>query len=331
MAVNLQNDCHLVLRSTQYERTVALFKQQAMNENLIEAQTFTALKRYLVFLSEFPGILEQMKLRSDEYKGSGHELFSPLDIQALMRNAASNETHWRSIVELVPVLGIMGNRIVEQTYHFLQEFEHEVKKLSHSAKTNTLKDLPHQNFTPITSGTHTPLNHSNIKDLINNLGTLVEECAFTSTLFSQMLMEDSNTTHSFFAHFIDSLLTPICLCHPSVSKLSIYYHDELLNSVFSQTYLTPFLKPLSTANNYDSYLKALSDLHVSARQAGSDLRFLCSSMLLFFRRIDTGLKSNSLQTTLRLASTSFIQITSLLEGLKETSHALTRLSSTLQL
>ena len=118
MAVNLQNDCHLVLRSTQYERTVALFKQQAMNENLIEAQTFTALKRYLVFLSEFPGILEQMKLRSDEYKGSGHELFSPLDIQALMRNAASNETHWRSIVELVPVLGIMGNRIVRVNLSF---------------------------------------------------------------------------------------------------------------------------------------------------------------------------------------------------------------------
>lgn len=302
-----------------------------MNEHLIEAQTFTALKGYLVFLHAFPGILKTISRHSDEYQRSGHELLSPLDRRALTRNAATNESHWHSVVKLVPVLGIMGNRLVEQIHLFLQEFKHEVKKLSNSTEAHVLEDIPPHHFTAITSGTHDRLNHSTIEDLINNLGSLIEECIFTATLFGQMLVEDSNSTHSFFAHFIDLLQSPICQCHPSVSKISIYYHDGLLSPAFSKTYLTPFLSPLSPADKHDTYLKALRDLHVSARQAGSNLGFLCTSLLLFLKRINTGLKSNTLQTSIRVASSSFIQVQSILEDLKETSDALTTLSSTLQL
>lgn len=302
-----------------------------MNETVIEENNFIALKGYLYFLSTFPELLENIRSRSDEYQKSGHKLLSPPDIQALTRSAASNESHWRAIVVLVPVLGIMGNQIVEHIHNFSQEFEHALKKLPHSELTNLLKSFPHQNFTAITSGTHEILNHSDILDLINNLCSRVQECAFTANSFDKMLEEDSNTNHSFFAHFIDSLLTPICLCHPSVSKFSIYYHDGLLSSAFTQTHLTQLSKLMNTANKHDIYLTALRDLHVSARMAGSDLGFLCSRMLLFLNKIEAGLKSNTLQTSVRLANTSFIQIESLLEGLKETSHALTTLSSALHL
>lgn len=302
-----------------------------MNEPVIEEQNLIALRRYLYFLSTLPGLLENIRSRSDEYQKSGHKLLSPPDIQALTRNAASNESHWRATVVLVPALGIMGNRIVEQTYNFLQEFERALKKLPPSALTTLLNSFPHQNFTAITSGTHETLNHSGIIDLINNLCSLVQECIFTANSFDKILMEDSNTTHSFFSHFIDSLLTPICLCHPSVSKFSIYFNDGLLSSAFTQPQLAKALEPISTTEKHDLYLTTLRDLHVSARIAGSNLGFLCSRMLLFLNKIEAGLKSNTLQTSVRLANTSFIQIKSLLGGLKETSHALATLSSALHL
>ncbi|KQB51912.1 hypothetical protein AQS70_16575 [Pseudomonas endophytica] len=214
---------------------------------------------------------------------------------------------------------------------FLQEFEHEVMQPSNSAHAITLKDLPPQNFTPITSGTHVKLHHSDIRELIDNLRSLIEECAFTATLFNQMLTEDSNTSHSLLTHFINLLQTPICQCHPSASKLSIYYHDGLSALILPLFYLPDSLMLFNTDNQQKTYLKELRNLNINVRQTGSALGLTCSRLLLFLNEIDKGLKPNTLQTTLRLASTSFTQIESILEGLKATSHALIALATALKI
>lgn len=71
-----------------------------MNENVIEEQTLTALKNYLIFLNAFPSIVKTFKMRSDEYQKSDHQLLSPPDIQALTHNAASNK-----------IIGLLGLRL----------------------------------------------------------------------------------------------------------------------------------------------------------------------------------------------------------------------------
>lgn len=300
-----------------------------MNDILIEEHTVAALKGYLHFLSEFPAISEKIEARSDTYRKKGHELRSPPDIPVLVRTASSSESNWRSILTLLPVLGNMGSRLVRQLHDFLQSFDREVQALSSAAESTLIKDLNAQHFAPILSGTQEPLDHTDVQQLLKNVSSLIEECTFTGVTLEQIVEEDSNLTHTFLTHFIDALRTAICACHPSVSKFEIYYYDGLFSTYMIDNHLALYCLPDVCTKPHDIYLKALRELHVNARLAGSSLGFLCSRMLLFLKDINGEILSLLPETPVRLAITTLKQIDYLLADLNKISDALISLSSTL--
>lgn len=300
-----------------------------MNDILIEAHTCAALKGYLYFLSEFPAISEKIQARSDAYRKNGHELRSPPDMPVLARTASSSESNWRAILTLLPVLGNMGSRLFRQLRDFVQTFDREVHALSSAAESALIKDLNAQHFTPVLSGTQERLDHTDIAHLLKNLSSLIEECTFTGVTLEQIVEEDSNLTHSFLTHFIDALRTAICACPPCVSKFEIYYYDGLFSTDMIDNHLALYCLPDVCTKPHDIYLKALRELHVNARLAGSSLGFLCSRMLLFLKDINGEIISLLPETPVRLACTTLKQIGYLLTDLNKVSDALISLSSIL--
>lgn len=264
----------------------------------IEEHTFTALNEYLLFLSHLSNVFERIKDRAEYSLRCGLGSSQRHDIQALTHSASKSAGDWRAILQLLPALGIMCIQAADKINNFTKEFYSVMQSFSGSAQDTLLKDFDPLRFTPITSGAQELLNHSDPKEAIDNLNSLLEECSFLASKLEQMLMEYSNTNLFLLARFIDVLQTPTC----PTAILLIYFIGLNIGELTNKSYLR--------------------NLQVSSRLAGSHLSYTCSYILLLLKNIETELKINTLQTPARRVRISLIQINYSLESLKEVSETI---------
>ncbi|MFP3516815.1 hypothetical protein SB766_11515 [Pseudomonas sp. SIMBA_077] len=275
-----------------------------MKKTLIEDHTFTALNEYLLFLSDIPKVFEKIKNRAESNISCDLGSVRPHDTQALTQSASKSEGDWRAIFQLLPALGIMCIQTVDKINNFIKEFYLVMQSFPGSTQDALLKDLDPLRFSPITSGAHAPLNHSDAKEAIDNLNSLLDECSFIANQLEHMLIEYSNTNHLLFARFIDALQTPIC-----PANILFFFSIAGIEK-----------------EAHNNYLKKLRNLQVSSRLAGSHLSYICSYLLLFLKNIKVELTLNTLDTPARLVRISLIQINYSLGCLKEVSDTLAMIS-----
>lgn len=189
---------------------------------------------------------------------------------------------------------------VDKINNFTKEFYLVMQSFSGSTQDTLFKDLDPLRFTPITSGAQELLNHSDPKEAIDNLNSLLEECSFLANKLEHMLMEYSSTNHFLFARFIDALQTPTCPFNPLIIFIGVDIEESINNS----------------------YLNKLRNLQVNSRLAGAHLSYICAYILLFLKNIEAELKFNTLQTPVHRVRTSLVQINYSLESLKEVSETL---------
>lgn len=301
-----------------------------MFDFLLDEKNVSSLKEYIRFLNDLPVALDEIKRFSDSFQRSGHTMMTPPDAQALTRAAIANESRWRAILMVVPSLATMGRHLVAETDRFTQEFAQVAQHTAGAAGRVPIQNVDPLRFTPIKAGQQGTNRPPDVLYLINNLCLRLDQCAKVVAHFKTLIAEVSQTIHSIFVRFIDSLALRLCICDAPVSKIEAYYslgriglpnmpHDT--GSYYSQE---------QRREKAREHLKILGEIYVRAISAGNNFADFCHRLNHFLTCIKVELQSNDPQCSLRRAKSSMAQVTYPLQELDVMVSALERLSPNYQ-
>jgi len=298
-----------------------------MFDFLLDEKNFSSLKEYIDFLSGLPDALKEIEQFSDVFRRSGHLLLAPPDAQALTRTAITNKNNWRAIVAVVPSLGAMGRQLVGQISIFVREFEQVARE---TPTRQSLGNLDPSRFTPVNFG---PMGSNRTSDLMQLLGNLVlrlEECATAVARLKALVVDVSQTIHSIFVRFIDTLTLRLCSCHGPDSKIEIYYALGRICLPHMQFDPDAYYSQQQRRAKAREHLEVLRMLYVRATSAGNNIADVCHRMGYFLEQVKVELQVNDRQQSLRRAQTSFAQLAHPLRELDGMAGALVALSYRLE-
>lgn len=298
-----------------------------MLDFLLNEKDFLALKEYMIFLADLPESLVEINKMSGEFESSGHVLLSPPDAQSLSLAVTANAHIWRTIIRIVPALGIMGCQLVEQASTFVREFKQVTQEPPCSTRCKLLKDFDFQRFTSNDAGlqgAHEPLD---VVQLMGNLCLRLDQCVYTAAHFKLLICEILQTVHSVFMRFIESLALRVCTCHPPVPKIEMYYRLGRIALPNMQYHLDGFYTQTQRVEKAREHLRAMDGLYVRTISAGNNISDLCGRMAFFSKHIKAELESNDLQRSIRRARSSLSHIAYPLEELQVMANALVAMSS----
>ncbi|MDO7899889.1 hypothetical protein [Pseudomonas citrulli] len=293
-----------------------------MVDFLLDEKHFSALGEYIGFLSDLPDSLAEIERFSSVFRRSGHVLLAPPDVQALTRAATDNESRWKAIACVVPSLGFTVHQVVEQTARFVAQFEQVAEQAMGAVDRPLLGCLDPSRFTPVNVGAHGSNRTASVMQLIDNLGQRLGECATAVERLKALIVSVSQTIHSLFVRFIDSLTLRLCTCHGPDPKIEIYYalgwgnlpgmrYDPGVPHTQAQR------RALAQA-----HLKALNGLYVRSTSAANNIADLCHRLGYFLMQVKLELHTNGRQQSLRRARASFAQLAYPLAQLREMALAL---------
>ncbi|WHS61195.1 hypothetical protein [Pseudomonas sp. G2-4] len=298
-----------------------------MFDFLLDEKNFASLKEYIDFLNGLPDALTEIEQFSDIFRRSGHLLLTPPDGQALTRAATANKNNWTAIVGVVPSLGAMGRQLVGQTSIFVREFEQVARE---APNRQLLGNLDPSRFTPVNFG---PMGSNRTTDLMQLLGNLVlrlDECARAVARLKALVVEVSQTIHSIFVRFIDSLTLRLCACHGPDPKIEIYYALGRIRLPTMQFDPNAYYSQKQRRAKAREHLEVLRGLYARSISAGNNIADLCHRMGYFLEQVKAELQANDRQQSLRRAQSSFAQLAYPLQELEGMARALVALSYRLE-
>ncbi|WP_338474245.1 hypothetical protein V3H56_03940 [Pseudomonas sp. MS646] len=293
-----------------------------MVDFLLDEKHFSALGEYIGFLSDLPCSLAEIEQFSGLFRRSGHVLLTPPDAQALTRAATDNQNRWNAIVCVVPSLGFMVHRLVEKTATFVAEFEQVARDAMLATDPPLLGDLDPSRFSPVNVGAQGSNRTASVMQLIDNLCRRLDECAAAGARLKALIVSVSQTIHSLFVRFIDSLTLRLCACHGPVPKIEVYYALGRISLPGMQYDAGAQHSQAQRKALAQAHLKALNGLYVRSTSAANNIADLCHRLGYFLTQVKLELQTHDRQQSLRRARTSFAQLAYPLAQLRAMAHAL---------
>lgn len=297
---------------------------------LLDEKDFSSLREYMNFLHDLPATLAEIKRFSDTFQRSGHVLMTPPNAQALTQAAIANEGRWRTIAMVVPSLGMMGRQLVEQTSTFLRELEQVAQQITGPANRQPLRAVDPLRFTPINTASQGTNRPPDVLHLINNLCLRLDQCAKVAAHFKQLITEVTQTVHSIFVRFIESLALRLCVCDGPVSKIEAYYSLGRMGLPNMQYDPGGHYSQAQRQDKAREHLRKLGGLYARAISAGNNFADFCHRLNHFLTCIRSELGANDQHRSLRRARSSLAQVVYPLEELGQMVEALVAMSSRLK-
>ena len=279
-----------------------------MFDFLLDEKNISSLKEYISFLNDLSVALDEIQRFSDSFQRSGHTMMTPPDAQALTRAAVANASRWRAILMVVPSLATMGRHVAAESDRFTQEFAQVAQQTAGAAGRMPIQNVDPLRFTPINVGQQGTNRPPDILYLINNLCLQLDQCAKVVAHFKTLITEVSQTIHSIFARFIDSLALRLCVCDAPVSKIEAYYSLGRIGLPNMPCDTDKYYSQEQRREKAREHLKMLGEIYVRAISAGNNLADFCHRMNYFLACVKVELQSNDSQRSLRRAKSSMAKV-----------------------
>ncbi|MCL6703883.1 hypothetical protein [Pseudomonas sp. T1.Ur] len=297
-----------------------------MFDFLLNEKNVSSLKEYVSFLNDLPVALDEIKRFSDAFQRSGHTMMTPPDAQALTQAAVANAGRWRAILMVVPSLAMMGRQLVAEADTFTREFAQVAQHTAGAAGRVLMQNVDPLRFTPINVGQQGTNRPPDILYLINNLCVRLDQYAKVAAHFKTLVVDVSQTIHSIFVRFIDSLALRLCVCDAPVSKIEAYYSQGRIGLPNMPYDTGGYYSEEQRREKAREHLRMLGEVYVRAISAGNNLADFCHRLNHFVTCVKVELQSNDPQCSLRRAKSSMAQVAHPLQQLDVMVSALERLS-----